>query len=80
MTDKNTVFTVEGAKTFADTYCISCDAKKDSRGCTGETAENCRSFQKKRNIRHEIALTKARLDDLFEMLDKEFSYDAGAEG
>lgn len=66
MTDRNTVFTEEGAKSFADTYCMSCDAKQDSQyRCIGETAEHCKAFRKNRHIRHETALVEAHLDKLF---------------
>lgn len=46
ITNKDTIFTDEGAKSFSDTYCKSCDTKSNPQGgCVGETAENCRAFR-----------------------------------
>ena len=77
MTDKNTVFTVEGAKTFADTYCKSCDRKTEKIDgmlcCVGETAEHCKAFREKRNIRYQIALAKSCFEDLFKILENYFA-------
>lgn len=71
MTDKNTVFTLEGAKTFADTYCKSCDAENGPKNeCVGETADTCHAFKKTRIIRMEIAIAKEGIDDLFKLLNE----------